>query len=667
MVCDTAMDKRILSRFLGLVTVLIVSPVLLAAQAPTILTPHAQEKAAPPAPQTPQITPQLTKEDLGAFFDGFIPIELQRDDIAGAVVMVVKDGKVFFAKGYGYSDVKNKKPVTVDATLFRPGSISKTFTWTAVMQLVEQGKIDLNRDVNDYLDFKIPATFDKPITMKDLMTHTPGFEETLKELFVADAADMRPLQQYVQTHLPEQIFPPGTTPAYSNYGATLAGYIVQRVSGMPFDDYVEKNILEPLGMQHSTFRQPLPDNLKPLMSEGYNKASQPAKSFEFVQAWPAGSLSTTAEDMSHYMIAHLQDGEYNGARILKPETARLMHSRAFGLVPALNGMDYGFYEESRNGHRILGHGGDSQWFHSDMHLMPDDHIGFFISYNSAGKPGFPGRSALWQGFLNRYFPYTPPPGEKVANAAEDAKSLVGTYWLSRRSQTNVAAVISALDQAQVSANSDGTISVDQAKDFAGNPKHFQEIGPLLFRDVNGQSHLAFIKDYTGRQIIVTDLPIFVYQPVPARKNQNFNLTVIISAAAIFVLMLLFWPLNAMLRAHYGHRTEVAPQYRSLRRWMRLVCILNLICLSGFATWLMSVQDDIALLSGHFDMKLHLLQVVGVLGVIGALISIFYCLRSWNDEQLWFWTKCWNTLLMLACLGYAFFLLNWHMLNFHLNY
>ncbi len=189
----------------------------------------------------------------------------------------------------------------------------------------------------------------------------------------------------------------------------------------------------------------------------------------------------------------------------------------------------------------------------------------------------------------------------------------------------------------------------------------------MFRDVNGQGHLAFIKDYAGRQIAVTDLPIFVFQRVPAMKNQNLNLTVIVFAAAMFILTLLFWPLNAMLRTHYGHRAELTPQYRSLRMWVRLVCILNLVCLGGFATWLMSVEDDIALLSHHFDMKLHLLQVIGVLGAIGALISIFYCLRSWEDDGLWFWTKAWNTLLMLACLGFAFFVLNWHLLNFHLNY
>lgn len=644
------------------------SSLTLNAQKPRVLPHRAEEKPAPALPQTlpAQVTPQLTTEDLEAFFDGFLPIQLQRDDIAGAVVLVVKDGKVVFAKGYGFSDVKTRKPVTADSTLFRPGSISKTFTWTAVMQLYEQGKIDLDRDINDYLDFKIPATFGKPITMKDLMSHAPGFEETLKELFVADNKDMQPLQEYLATHIPKQIFPPGTTPAYSNYGATLAGYIVQRVSGMPFDDYIEKNIFAPLGMKHSTFRQPLADNLKPMMSSGYKLASQPAKDFEYVQAWPAGSLSTTAEDMSHFIIAHLQNGEYNGVRILKPETAQLMHSRLFGLSPEMNAMAYGFYEESRNGHRIIGHGGDTQWFHSDMHLMLDNGLGFFISYNSAGKPEAPGRSGLWETFLNRYFPYTPPAGQQVASAAEDAKSVATRYWLSRRSESNVAAV-TALGQVKVSVNSDGTISADLVKDYAGNPKRFQEIGPMLFREVNGQSKLAFVKDYSGQRVIITDWPIFDAQPVPTLKNEIFNLGILIFAIAMFVLTLLFWPLNAMLRWHYGYRAELTPQYRRLRFWMRWLCTINLAFVTGFALWLTSADENISLFSRHFDFKLHLLQMVGVLGVIGALVAMDYCLQSWKNGTLWFWTRVWNTLLMLACLGFAFFLLNWHMLNFRLNY
>jgi CubicO group peptidase (beta-lactamase class C family) len=661
------MNIRKPAGFVATLAFLLSSGIFGNAQKPQILPPPAPGKTAPAPAQSPKTNPQLTKDDLEAFLDGFIPIELQRDDVAGAVVMVVKDGQVLFAKGYGYSDVKARKPVTVNATLFRPGSISKTFTWTAVMQLVEQGKIDLNRDVNDYIDFKIPATFGKPITMKDLMTHTPGFEETIKDLFVAKQSDIQPLQEYMKHHLPDEIFPPGTTPAYSNYGAALAGYIVQRVSGMPFDDYIDKNILRPLGMSHSTFQQPLPDNLKPQMSQGYALASQPPKDFELVNAFPAGSMSVSAEDMSRWMIAHLNNGQYNGLQILKPETAQLMHSRAFGLVPELNGMCYGFYEESRNGHRIIGHGGDTQWFHSDMHLMLDDHIGFFISYNSLGKPGFPGRTAVWHAFLDRYFPYTPPPAQEVANAAEDMKSVTGKYWMSRRSEDNIASVTAALDQLSVTDNSDGTISVNALKDYAGNPKHLKEIAPMMFRDVNGQSRIAFLKDYAGRQIIVTDLPIFVAEPVPALKAQTLNFTALIFALVVFVLTLLFWPLNAMLRSHYGYRPELRPIYRRLRRWMRWVCVIDLTFIVFFGLWLMSVNDNIAALSSNFDTKLRMLQVLGALGVIATLVSINYCLRSWADEGLWFWTKLWNTLLMLACFGYSFFLLNWHLLNFRLKY
>jgi CubicO group peptidase (beta-lactamase class C family) len=609
----------------------------------------------------------LTKEDLETFLDGFMPIELQQDDIAGAVVCVVKDGKVVLEKGYGFADVKARKPVTPDATLFRPGSISKTFTWTAVMQLMEQGKLDLNRDVNDYIDFKIPATFGKPITLKDIMTHTPGFEEAIKELFVANSSDMRPLDVYLKTHLPEEIFPPGTTPAYSNYAATLAGYIVQRVSGMPFDDYIEKNIFQPLAMSRTTFRQPLPENLEPMMSNGYQKASGEAKGFEYVAAWPAGSVSTTADNMSHWMIAHLQNGEYNGARILKPETAQLMHSRLWTNLPELNGGDYGFYEQSLNGRRSIGHGGDTQWFHSDMHLLVDDNIGLFVSFNSAGKGELSVRDALWQHFMDRYFPYTPPAMPKLASTAGDIKSVTGTYWSSRRAQTNVLSVITLLSESKVAANSDGTISVSGQNDFAGNPKHFEEIAPMVFREVHGQEHIGFKKGWGGVEVMAYDFPFIVSQRAPLLKTTTLNNFAIVFAIVVFALTLLFWPISAMMRRHYNQRLLLSGRYRALRMVSRIACIVNLLFTSLFVAWGMSLENSIEGLSHHFDARLHLLQAAGLIGVILSFVSIYYCIRSWTENSLWIWTRIWNTLLLIACAGYVFFLLNWHMLNFHLNY
>src|ERR1700679_1012666 len=180
----------------------------------------------------------LERADLEPGLDGLMPYAIERGDVAGAVVAVVKNGEVIFAKGYGFADVKKQKPVDAERTMFRPGSISKLFTWTAVMQLVEQGKLDLDHDVNEYLDFKIPPRSDGPITLRDIMTHTAGFEEQIKALIVSDPKQLVPLKVYAEQNTPVRIFKAGSTPAYSNYATALAGYIVERISGQPFDDYI---------------------------------------------------------------------------------------------------------------------------------------------------------------------------------------------------------------------------------------------------------------------------------------------------------------------------------------------------------------------------------------------------------------------------------------------
>jgi CubicO group peptidase (beta-lactamase class C family) len=178
--------------------------------------------------------------------DGTINAQLMAHHIPGATVAVVKDGKLIFAKGYGYADVDKPNPVLANETLFRVGSISKLFVWTAMMPLAEQVKLDLDADINVYLkDFQIPASYPRPITLKDLMTHTAGFEDlaTGGRLFVGNASDIMPLGNYLKDEMPTRVRPPGEITTYSNYGAALAAYIVEQVSGMPFDKYVDENIL----------------------------------------------------------------------------------------------------------------------------------------------------------------------------------------------------------------------------------------------------------------------------------------------------------------------------------------------------------------------------------------------------------------------------------------
>src|SRR5438270_574391 len=275
-----------------LLVVILSGAAVAAGQKPRVVKPKSS-LAPPSTTQAPTATHELTADDLGTFLEGLVPLQIEREDIAGAVVAVVKDGKLLFAHGYGYADAEKKKTVSAEDTLFRPGSVSKLFTWTSIMQLQEQRKLDLDHDVNEYIDFKVPQKFGKPVTIRNLMTHTPGFEEAVKDLFVANPSKPMSLGDYLKTHMPNEIYPPGTIPAYSNYGAAMAGYIVQRLSGEPFDQYVANHIFKPLGMTHATFTQPLPESLKPLMSNGSDAASDGAKSFEFVLPAPAGSLSAS--------------------------------------------------------------------------------------------------------------------------------------------------------------------------------------------------------------------------------------------------------------------------------------------------------------------------------------------------------------------------------------
>lgn len=628
-----------------------------AAQSTAPVTPSA---VAAPSPH------ELTATDLEAFLDGLMPAQLEREDIAGAVVAVVKDGKVLFAKGYGFSDVAKRKPVSTTETLFRPGSTSKLFTWTAVMQLVEQGKLDLDRDVNDYLDFKIPPAFGKPITLRNIMTHTSGFEETAKELFVADATKIRPLGEYLRDHIPARIFPPGITPAYSNYATAVAGYIVQRVSGKPFEQYIADNIYTPLSMNHTTFVQPLPPNLLPLMSQGYQRGSKEAKPFEFVQAFPAGSVSASAADMCNFMLAHLQNGQWNGAQILKPETAKLMHARAFGSDPRLNGMALGFYEETRNSQRIIGHAGDTLYFHTDLHLIPEANVGFFVSYNSAGKGEVSPRTVLFEKFLDRYFPYTPPAAAPVASAKEDARQVSGLYVGSRRGERSFLKITELLGQPKAFFNSDGTLSIDPLKGTNGELKRYEEISPLLYREVNGQDLIGFHKNSNGLTEFSIDFPFFVFERAGTLDNKYFNFAVILPSLILIALAVFFWPVGAAIRWHYGTKLELTAPEKRVRLATRIVCILDLIFVIGWLIFI-SGANDVGNLNRSRDPFLYLLEILGVIAVLGTLVVILNAFRSWAKAGKWIWAKLFDVALALACLGFTWFIWHWNLINFNLKY
>ena len=629
-------------------------------------TTPAKPPAQPPAVASPG-THELTAQDLEAFLDGLMPAEIQRDDVAGATVAVVKDGQVLLAKGYGYADLKKKTPVSAEDTMFRPGSISKLFTWTAVMQLVEQGKIDLNANVNQYLDFKIPRNFPQPITVRDLMIHRPGFEETVKDLIVDDPKDLQPLGVYLATHLPRRAFPAGSTAAYSNYGAGLAGYIVQRVSGHPYADYITENIFKPLGMTHSTFVQPLPASLAPFMSKGYLLASGGAKPYEIVNPPPAGALATSAVDVAHFMIAHLQDGQYGDARILEAQTAQLMHSSQVTLNPALNAMDLGFYEDSRNGHRVIGHDGDTVYFHSRLRLIPDANVGIYVSYNSLGRSQYLPRKVLWRKFMDRYFAYTSPAAPTLASAKQDAKKVTGSYLTSRRADSTILKSAFLLSELSVSARPDGTIRVDPVKGIDGQLMRWREVAPMIYRHVGGQQKIIFQRNKAGQLEMATDTPVFVYQRVSGLQDKRVILPAISVVAGIFILTLLLWPVAAVVRRHYGHRLGMAKEDLRLRRWVRLVGLVDLAFMAGWVAFFSLSSDDLDYFSSRSDLWIHLLEVAGFLGAAGTVFAVANFIRAWAGQGRGLGTKLHDTLLLLACLGYVWLAFSLNLLHWNLRY
>jgi hypothetical protein len=334
----------------------------------------------------------------------------------------------------------------------------------------------------------------------------------------------------------------------------------------------------------------------------------------------------------------------------------------------MHAMDLGFYEESRHGHHIIGHGGDTQWFHSDLHLILDQGVGFFVSYNSAGRDEVSARTILFNKFMDRYFPETTPPPPTLATAVADAKAVSGVYLGSRRFETNLFSPMSMIAEATLRFDpTDSTLVAVEEKGLNGQPTHFREIGPMRFRAVDGPEQVAFATDSTGRRILYLDFPFELAQRVDHtldRKTANTRL--LIFSLGVIVLTLLGWPVSAMIRRHYGQTLALDPDARRLRRIIHVACLLCIAVVAMLAVFAKRFTDDFGL-GKNGDVEIHLMQLLGLLAGIGALAAIYQSVASWRDPQRWIWARIWNTLLALAMVGFFWFLWHWHLLNPNLNY
>ena len=623
---------------------------------PATPTPNAQ----PAGAVNPNPTPAhpLTAPDVEAWLDGLMPVGLSTAEVPGAVVVVVKDGQVLFEKGYGYADYKAGTPVDAKTTLFRPGSVSKLFTWTAVMQQVEQGKINLDADVNTYLDFHIPAYKGVPVTMRQLMTHRAGFSETARDLLTYDKAPP-PLDTVLKRYVPPRIFLPDGGPGYSNYGASVAGYIVQRVSGEPFDTYVQRHIFAPLDMANATFDQPLPASMRPNMSKGYDTWGKAGPGFEIISMPPAGSLSATGEDMGHFMIAHLQNGRYGSVQILKPETAQMMHTTVTKAFPDLNGNLLGFYQQNINGHRVIAHGGDTNFFHSDLTLWLDDNVGVFISVNAKGKEGMGEflRDRLFSGFADRYFP-APPVTAHVddATAKAHAAMIAGAYGTTRGSHSTFLAAIALIAPTMVTNNGDGTITAAPL----GIPEVFFESSPFIWQQLHGHDRIeGIVKDgKVTRWSSDSAAPIFVYVRPTGFAGTGLESPLMMASLALLALTALLWPIVAFVRWRYQKNFAFSGPRAVSYRLVRIGAVLGV---AAIGLWFEVLQIADATNGMNIDLALHLAQLCSFLGFAGGFLAALWNLALTFRPG----GGSWFSRLYAVLLTGAFAMMLWIGLHYHL--
>jgi len=564
--------------------------------------------------------PELAPTDAEAWLDGLMPSALHTAGVPGAVVVIVKDGKPVLQKGYGYADWDKLTPVDPDRTLFRPGSVSKLFTWTAVMQLVEQGKLDLDADLNKYLDFTVPAyKTGKALTLRHVMTHTTGMEEVARDLLTYDTASPE-LGSVLKRYIPPYIYEPGSTPGYSNYATSLAGYIVQRVSGQSFDDYIEQHVFAPIGMKNSSFRQPLPKALQPQMSRGYPSQDEKAKGFEVISMPPAGSLSSTGADMGRFMLAYLGHGTLDGAQILKPETVQMMHTKLTKPLPDLLGIGLGFYQQDANGHRVVGHGGDTVLFHTDLLLFPDDNIGIYVSVNSGGTEGRGKwlRDRLFESFVDRYLPDQRAATKSEvdeATAKQHAQMMAGPYRTTRREDSTFLSLLALLSPVRVQALEDGRVAID----LAGSRSVFREIKPFYWEEEHGKRRLQ-AKVENGKVVhwgLEPYVFAFIFEPVPALAG-TAALIALCASLGVVLLTTLLWPVAAVLRRRHGVLAKPSKAISGVR-WASVLSLVA-IMLWGFVV---AGLDDLK----DTSTSLPLAQIVTLVAFVGGLLAALWHARS----------------------------------------
>lgn len=598
-------------------------------------------------------------DSLELFVDGVLAAQFESHHLAGAVVTVVKDGSILLSKGYGRADLERGVPVDPETTLFRIGSVSKLFTWIAVMQLESEGKLDLNVDVNTYLKkVKVPETFDAPVTMKHLMTHTAGFEDRLIGLIWNRSEKIPSLEELLMHDLPTRVRAPGEISAYSNHGVALAGLVVQDVSGMPWQDYVNERVLKPLQMNYTSLLQPLPAGLRDSASVGYRWDGiqlEPGRP-EIIPAAPAGAVSASANDMARFMVALLNDGRTDNGQLLPPNSVRRMLSPLASNDPEVSPMAHGFILQKINGHAVVGHGGSTIYFKTMLVLLPEFGTGLFVSYNA--EDGSEAVREFCQAFYDRYFPgATKLPRQIVPGFQERAESIVGSYRSSRRAYTTLDKVMAVSSDMTVTVAGEGRLRTSGG---AAGAAYWDEVEPNIYQNDKGSERLVFrVDSATGQaSAFLGNLPILGYERLPWYDTVGFHLKLLVGCMVVLAtplfLPIVSWFCAARRRELFARPEPTHPLARALAG------LLGLVFIGYLASLAFVLRDPVSLLDG-VPPSMNLLSMLPLLGGILTIVLLIVNSIAWKGAYWTFFARLHFTLVTVSAMCLLWQLNYWNLL------
>ena len=611
-------------------------------------------------------------DEMEAFLDAFFENKMAELHIPGAAIVVVQDGQVFLAKGYGFADLARQTPVDPAQTAFRAGSVSKLFTWTAVMQAAERGLLDLNTDVNQYLsDFQVPDTYPQPVTTAHLLTHTAGFEDRWIGLHTQDLVELEPLREVLGDTMPARVEAPGVVHSYSDYGANLGGHLVEQVSGSSFDQFVEQNILHPLGMGGTTFQQPFPETLADNLATGYYYTDGELETAQpiYTAMAPGGAVTVTPIDMAAFMIAHLQDGAYGDIRILETNTAQEMHAQQFTHHPDMPGMAFGFKERTINGLRVIGHGGDIHTFASQMVLIPEQDLGFFVVYNRFDDTF---REQLISAFFDHYYPAqgdTPAP-QAIEMSAESLARFAGSYRWTRYPRSTLGKLIALVPGPHwivVKANQDTSLSLS----FFGADAEWRyvPVAPYVFKKVEGGPQLlgelqvdpgdtlVFRENQAG-QITYGFIPLqnTAFERLAWYESAEAQLGTMAILLLLFLSAVVLWPLGALINRLRKRPQEPNPAMRRALWVGWIVSTLNLVFLL-----VVLLSFGAGLIYG-VPLLIRVILVIPIITGILSLVFLALAVMAWVRGYWSLVGRLYYSLIALASVLFVLFAGYWNLLD-----